>query len=64
MDDMVPQVKEKVKVCPQCNASFVCNPANCWCSNLPQKLPMFDNGDCYCHDCMKEVVDKKSGTPM
>lgn len=64
MDDVTNQVREKVKVCPQCQASFVCKPENCWCSNLPAKIPMFDNGSCYCLKCLEEIVAKKMNTPM
>ena len=61
---MITKVNDKVKVCPKCKATFYCKPHDCWCSNLPEKLPMLDNGDCYCPKCMEEMVDKKSGTPM
>ncbi len=56
--------KNKLKVCPLCQATFICNPSVCWCSNLPEKLPMLDNGDCYCPNCLEAIVDKKMGTPM
>ncbi|MEI8279591.1 MAG: cysteine-rich CWC family protein [Bacteroidota bacterium] len=52
------------KVCPLCKTTFICNPAECWCSNLPEELPMLESGDCYCPKCLQEMVDKNSGTPM
>ena len=60
---MLPELKkDTIKVCPQCKATFACNPPDCWCSNLTEVLPMLENGDCYCPDCHKEIADEKAGT--
>jgi|GEM_PF-2673559 len=63
-DTTTKSANDKLKVCPLCNKTFVCKPADCWCSNMPVKSPMLENGQCYCSGCMEAILDKKGGAPM
>ncbi len=55
---------DKLKICPVCKTAFACKPKDCWCANMPEKLPMLDSGDCYCPKCMENILDKKQGSAM
>jgi len=47
------------KNCPECGKEFTCSSANCWCSELPQVMPMNPEQGCLCPDCLKMAIDKK-----
>ncbi len=47
------------KKCQKCSASFTCSSANCWCSELPQIMPMNPEAGCYCPNCLKEIIESK-----
>ncbi|WP_295655371.1 hypothetical protein [uncultured Mucilaginibacter sp.] len=51
---------ERKKNCPRCGAGFGCCTNNCWCSELPNIMPLVDNEDCLCYDCLKAEIEKKS----
>lgn len=55
---------DKLKICPSCKKAFACKPKDCWCSNMPEKMPMLESGECYCPDCMDKILDKKMGSAM
>jgi hypothetical protein len=48
-----------VKICPKCGSSFTCTPADCWCSTLPPIMPMIENAECYCPDCLNAIIKDK-----
>jgi hypothetical protein len=45
-----------LKICSKCNASFKCGATeangSCWCTSLPNIVPMPENEDCLCPDCL------------
>ncbi len=47
------------KNCSKCGKGFTCSSANCWCSEMPQVMPMNPEQGCLCPDCLKEAIDKK-----
>jgi iron complex transport system substrate-binding protein len=47
------------KKCSKCSASFTCSSANCWCSDMPNIMPMNPEEGCLCPNCLKEAIDKK-----
>lgn len=50
----------KTKVCRNCSAEFSCGHlGGCWCSELPNIMPLEEGKDCLCPDCLKEVIDAK-----
>ena len=52
-------VNERKKSCPRCGTAFGCCSENCWCSELPNIMPLVDNEDCLCYDCLKKEIDNK-----
>jgi hypothetical protein len=59
---MKQELNKNIKICPLCKVTFMCVPSQCWCSNLPEKLPVLENGDCYCPKCLESIIEKKAGT--
>jgi hypothetical protein len=49
------------KVCPGCQTQFSCCINQCWCSELPKIIPLTDNAECYCPDCLKTIIEDKIG---
>jgi len=47
------------KKCPKCSVNFTCSASGCWCSELPQVMPMNPEAGCYCPDCLKELIESK-----
>ena len=47
----------KFKTCSNCGVEFQCgtteNDGSCWCSALPNIVPMPEVGDCLCPTCLK-----------
>ncbi len=50
------------KTCPACNARFTCSSEGCWCSEMPNIMPMNPSKGCLCPACLKEAIDKKIST--
>jgi hypothetical protein len=50
---------EREKICHKCQAVFSCCTENCWCSKLPQIMPLSVHEDCLCYSCLKIEIDKK-----
>ena len=51
--------EEKIKACPLCSAAFTCKPVDCWCSMFPPVMPMIENADCYCPECLDKIIKEK-----
>jgi hypothetical protein len=51
---------EKKKICEKCNIEFSCYNDGCWCSGLPNILPLDPNKDCFCPSCLKAEVKAKT----
>ena len=49
----------KSKKCPECNKEFTCSSADCWCSKLPNIMPMNPDKECLCPECLEKAVAKK-----
>lgn len=53
----------KLKTCPDCGSSFVCNHGDknnsCWCNSLPPIMPLDPKMDCRCPECLKKIVKEK-----
>jgi hypothetical protein len=47
------------KICSRCDTVFSCYMENCWCSKLPNIMPMSENEDCYCPECLKKMITEK-----
>ena len=47
------------KTCPRCQTLFPCLTENCWCSKLPQIMPLSTDEDCLCPDCLKIEIQNK-----
>jgi len=56
---MEAEVKETSKMCPNCSTTFACYSGGCWCSELPQIMPMNPEHECYCPECLKAIIDNK-----
>ena len=51
------------KNCSRCEKEFHCaNPGLCWCSDLPQIMPLDAVDDCFCKDCLIELQNEKINT--
>ena len=66
MTDRQPGDNRQTHACPACGGTVECGMANgdaaCWCSALPQVLPVTDAGDarCYCQACLQALIRKGS----
>ncbi len=52
----------KKKNCSKCGTAFNCGNINeqpCWCNELPQIMPLSENEDCFCPDCLKIAIENK-----
>jgi hypothetical protein len=53
----------KKKNCSGCGAEFACGPVSekepCWCSHLPNIMPLDFSKDCMCKDCLAKVIEEK-----
>lgn len=53
----------KKSVCIRCGAEFSCGKSEgasrCWCEDLPQVMPVTDEG-CLCPGCLKQEISRKS----
>lgn len=47
------------KKCPECDKEFICSSANCWCSRLPNIMPMNPEKECLCPECLEKAVVEK-----
>lgn len=47
------------KRCPECNKEFTCSSSNCWCSKLPNIMPMNPEKSCLCPECLEKAVTEK-----
>ena len=47
------------KKCAECNEEFTCSSANCWCSKLPNIMPMNPDKGCLCPECLEKAVEQK-----
>jgi hypothetical protein len=50
------------KKCGKCSATFTCSSVNCWCSDMPNIMPMNPEEGCLCPNCLKEAIDRKMTT--
>ena len=56
----------KVHDCPACGGGVECGMVNgedeCWCSALPNVLPMSDDRDakCYCRACLEALIRERA----
>jgi hypothetical protein len=52
----------KVKTCSNCGVAFECGATeadgSCWCSALPNIVPISENEDCLCPDCLKIKISE------
>ncbi|MCB5197289.1 cysteine-rich CWC family protein [Deefgea salmonis] len=46
--------------CQQCGQQFRCGSGGrkggCWCMDQPHGLPLPSQGDCYCPQCLSDIV--------
>lgn len=48
------------KSCSKCGKLFLCgNPGLCWCSALPNFMPLEIEGDCLCRECLIDIQNEK-----
>ena len=56
----------KDKTCSNCGKAFKCGttePDNtCWCTALPNIVPMTDGAECLCPDCLKAKITAMQST--
>lgn len=49
-----------LKTCPKCAAQFECGIANgqenCWCFDCPRILPVVENAECLCPQCLRQEL--------
>ena len=50
---------ERKKQCERCKTVFSCYTTNCWCNELPQIMPLPENENCLCPECLKITIDYK-----
>lgn len=52
----------KIKTCSVCGEDFKCGMTEadntCWCTALPNIVPMPPAGDCLCPDCLRGKIDE------
>jgi len=48
------------KICPECKKEFTCSSANCWCSKLPNIMPINPEKGCLCPECLEGAIAEKS----
>jgi hypothetical protein len=53
------QPVERKKVCPNCGETFSCFSDNCWCSKLPNIMPMEEARGCLCPKCLEVTIQEK-----
>jgi len=54
------------KQCATCGTIFSCGPtsngATCWCTHLPNIMPLNFNKDCSCPQCLTNSINNKIAT--
>ncbi|MBU6409679.1 MAG: prepilin-type N-terminal cleavage/methylation domain-containing protein [Verrucomicrobia bacterium] len=55
------ETSTRIKICPQCGASFACKISGCWCEGLPP-LPPVQERDCLCPKCLKIEIENFQST--
>jgi len=50
------------KTCPECNSEFTCQSGNCWCSNMPNVMPMNPEAGCLCPTCLQKAIELKAAS--
>ncbi|MGP8214175.1 MAG: hypothetical protein ACLQQ4_01290 [Bacteroidia bacterium] len=53
------KVIHREKQCPKCSTAFTCSTVDCWCSRLPQVIPMNPEAGCLCPACLQKAIDEK-----
>lgn len=61
---------QAIIICKQCGSEFSCgsdaNSGQCWCHDLPNVMPLTEQArtseDCYCQQCLEEIISKKITT--
>jgi len=52
----------KDKICTNCGAAFKCGPTEadhtCWCTALPNIVPMTEGAECLCQVCLKKKISQ------
>ena len=56
---MEAQPFERKKVCPNCGDVFSCFSENCWCSKLPNIIPLTETSQCMCPKCLDGTIKEK-----
>jgi hypothetical protein len=57
---------QAIVICKQCGSEFGCgsdaNSGQCWCHDLPNVMPLTQQArtseDCYCRQCLEEIISK------
>ena len=51
------------KTCPRCRQTFECGLSQshetCWCFDCPRMMPVVENADCLCPDCLKAEITSR-----
>ena len=56
---METQPIERKKFCPNCGEVFSCFSDKCWCSKLPNIMPLTETSQCMCPKCLEIVIQDK-----
>ncbi|MCA9068103.1 MAG: cysteine-rich CWC family protein [Planctomycetaceae bacterium] len=52
------------KTCPRCQQQFRCDIAcgqdTCWCFEFPKVLPLVENAECFCPDCLQKEISARA----
>jgi hypothetical protein len=49
-------------ICALCGKSFRCSAGignECWCTELPNIMPVKSGARCYCPECLKLILEEK-----
>ena len=53
------------KICPECKTKFDCcndpegsGGMECWCSKLPNVIPLTEGAECLCEKCLEEKIHR------
>ncbi|PTQ89701.1 DUF5522 domain-containing protein [Agitococcus lubricus] len=50
------------KKCSVCGVAFACGNTGqqaCWCSQYPALMPVIEGQDCYCSNCLTNIIKEK-----
>ncbi|HTL80982.1 MAG TPA: hypothetical protein VL651_04730 [Bacteroidia bacterium] len=48
-----------IRKCPECEVAFECcnTERGCWCEELPNLIPLTENAECLCKNCLEKKID-------